>query len=407
MSPHAPAVGDAFVVDCCDRVSGSLEQFGDSEVYDWPGDPELATAIIDRLDAVDLPSIGRDADARLRPGWLDHASIVPLSFLEPSQAVPVVVLSLSYRSYQEHRLLGEVVRECADALGRKVAFVASGDMSHRLKPGSSAGYTPRGAELDAAILELVQSGHLADLMGLDPELVEAGGECGLRSLIALGGFAAEEIVPTRVLAYEGPWGVGYLTALVGEAALDAAEFTHTPQSGSKGGMPDSAESEIVRLARVAIEAYVGGGPGDVEVVLRGEEYPTTAGAFVSLHREGMLRGCIGTIGPTRDSLAEEVVANAISAAVQDSRFPALKANELADLDIKVDVLHAPESCTLDDLDPLRYGVIVTSGHRRGLLLPDLDGVDDVAAQVDIAMQKAGIPHGTDCAVERFQVDRYT
>ena len=407
MSPHAPAVSDAFLVDCSDRLNGSLEQFGDPTTYGWPGDPELASLIVDKLDAADLPVISRDADPRLRSGWLDHATIVPLSFLEPTQSVPLVILSLSNRTYDEHRLLGQLVHQVADELGRKVAFVASGDMSHRLKPGAAAGYSPRGAELDASIVELVSAGRLSDLIHLDPDLVEAGGECGLRSIITLGGFALDELAPTRVLAYEGPWGVGYLTALVGDAALEAAAFSETPGVGRKGGMPGSDASEIVSLARASVESYVRTGAALREPKLTSDEYPQQAGAFVSLHRGGMLRGCIGTIAPTRASLAEEVAANAISAATQDPRFPTLTAAELDDLDVKVDVLHPPESCSLDDLDPAHYGVIVTSGWRRGLLLPDLDGVDDVAGQVAIAMQKGGIQPGDRCEFERFRVDRYT
>jgi len=136
-------------------------------------------------------------------------------------------------------------------------------------------------------------------------------------------------------------------------------------------------------------------------------YPAVAGAFVSLHRGGELRGCIGTIGPTQATLAEEVAHNAIEAAVHDPRFPPLGLDELSDLDVKVDVLHAPESCDIEALDPHTYGVIVTQGWRRGLLLPDLDGVDDVATQVSIAMRKAGIDEPTGCELQRFKVDRYT
>lgn len=407
MSPHAPASYDAFIVDVSERLSGTLEQFGDRQLYEWPGDPELARTLVERIGAADIPVVGRDADERLRPGWLDHASIVPLSFLELTGAARIVVLSLSYRDYAEHRRVGQIVRDCAEVVGRRVAFLASGDMSHRLKPGAAAGYSPRGAELDAAIVDLVGSGRLSELMALDPDLVEAGGECGLRSFITLGGFCGRDPVPTRVLAYEGPWGVGYLTALVGREALDSYGRTTLPQTGRKGGMAGSEESEIVRLARATIEAFVRDGVVNEPAPLTGAEYPERAGAFVSLHRDEMLRGCIGTIGPTRATLAQEVAANAIQAAVEDPRFPALGIDELADLDVKVDVLHAPEECTLEELDPSKYGVIVTSGYRRGLLLPDLEGVDDVASQVAIAMQKAGLQPGSRCDVQRFKVDRYT
>ena len=407
MSPHAPVAYDAFVLDASTHVVGSLEQFGDRQVYEWPGDPELATALVDALDAAGIPVAVRDVDPRLQAGWLDHATIVPLSFVEHSHAVKLVVVSLSFRSYADHRRVGELTRQVAHGLDRRVAFVASGDMSHRLTRDAAAGYSPRGAELDAAIVAGVRAGALAGLMDLDSDLIEAGGECGLRSIITLGGFAGEDPVPTRILSYEGPWGVGYLTALVGEAALDSYVRTHTAASGRKGGSAGHDESEIVQLARATIQSFVVGGSAPTPSPLEGAEYPARAGAFVSLHRGGMLRGCIGTIGPTRSTLAEEVAANAVQAATEDPRFSPMRPEELVDLDVKVDVLHAPESCTLDELDPSTYGVIVTSGYRRGLLLPDLEGVDDVATQVAIAMQKAGIPQDTMCDLQRFKVDRYT
>ncbi len=238
--------------------------------------------------------------------------------------------------------------------------------------------------------------------------MEAGGECGLRSIITLGGFVGDDPVPSRVLAYEGPWGVGYLTALVGEDALAALSVAQVSvaESGRKGGMPGTPESEIVSLARGTIEYHLGAGHRP-DAVLSDPVYPARAGAFVSLHRQGQLRGCIGTIAPTWPTLAEEVAHNAVQAATEDPRFPPLQRHELDDLDVKVDVLHAPESCQVSDLDPSRYGVIVTSGGRRGLLLPDLEGVDDVGTQVSIALQKAGIPENTPCSLERFLVDRYS
>jgi len=409
ISPHAPGSTDAFVVDDSATLEGSLEQFGDTTIYRYPGDPELAQALIGGLKAEGIAAVSRSEYARLQPGWLDHATIVPLSFIEPSQSVRVVVLSLSYLPYESHRTLGEVTRAVADAMGRRIAFVASGDLSHRLTPDAPAGYSPLAAELDAQIVGTVEQGRLSGLMELSPDLVEAGGECGLRSVVTLGGFCCEDPAPTLVLAYEGPWGVGYLTALVGRAAIDAFEtrVLRSGESGVKGGMAGEAESEIVALARRAIAAHLGADAPLHEAVLENPSLPQRAGAFVSLHREGQLRGCIGTILPVHDTLALEVEHNAVEAAFRDPRFPPLDVSELDDLDVKVDVLRAPEKCTIDDLDPETHGVIVSSGWRRGLLLPDLEGVDDVETQVRIAMQKAGIRPGEPCGFERFKVDRYT
>lgn len=166
---------------------------------------------------------------------------------------------------------------------------------------------------------------------------------------------------------------------------------------------------LVQLARKTIAAYVRRGeriqpPAPNEMT---PEMKPRAGTFVSLHKHGNLRGCIGTIEPTQPNVAQEVIQNAISAATRDPRFPPVRPEELADLDISVDVLTEPEPVgSLEELDPKRYGVIVQSGWRRGLLLPDLEGVDTVEYQVDIARQKAGIAPGEPVQLFRFEVKRY-
>ncbi len=133
-----------------------------------------------------------------------------------------------------------------------------------------------------------------------------------------------------------------------------------------------------------------------------------AGAFVSLHENGALRGCIGTIAPTRDTLAEEIIRNAIAAAVSDPRFPAVRREELPLLEISVDVLGGAERiASKEELDVKRYGVIVEKGYQRGLLLPDLEGVDSVEEQIAIAKRKAGIREGEkDVLLYRFEVIRH-
>lgn len=407
MSPHAPTASEAFVVDSAARLTGTLAQFDDHTQRHWPGDPALAQRITEEARRQAIPTLDRSADARLKPGWLDHGTIVPMTFLDPEGEIPLVLLSLTWLDLALHRRLGAVVRQSALALGRRVAFVASGDLSHRLTPDSSAGYSPRGAELDDAIVAHVREGALGGLLTLDPELIEAGGECGLRSIITLGGFAGADPVPARVLSYEGPWGVGYLTAVVGDYSSVDGEEPRSEDAHVDIGADANEESEIVTLARGAVEALVHGEPIGVPQALAGAEYPARAGAFVSLHRSGMLRGCIGTTEPTRPTLAEEVVANAVRAASEDPRFQPLGADELDDLEINVDVLHEPEGCTLSDLDPSDYGVIVTHGNQRGLLLPDLEGVDTVDQQVSIARRKASIPASAPCELQRFKVDRYT
>lgn len=164
---------------------------------------------------------------------------------------------------------------------------------------------------------------------------------------------------------------------------------------------------LVKLARDAIEAYV----RDRRVIAPPqeltEEMKERAGAFVSIKKHGQLRGCIGTFLPTKTNLAEEVIRNAIAAATEDPRFPPVREDELKDLEVSVDVLSAPEPVNdLSELDPKKYGVIVVKGPRKGLLLPDLEGVDTVEEQLRIAKLKAGILPDEDCEIYRFNVRRY-
>ncbi|MBE0476737.1 MAG: AmmeMemoRadiSam system protein A [Coriobacteriia bacterium] len=406
MSPHAPALRDAFVVETSPRASGSLASFGAVNVRsDAAIDTELAAAILDEADARGLPALARAALEPLAPGELDHGVLVPMSFLDPAARRPLVVLSLSLLPLADHRSLGESVRAAAQRLDRRISFVASGDLSHRLTPDAPAGYSPRAAAFDAHVAGAVRDGDLGALERLDPELAEEAGECGLRSFVTLSG--AIPGAASRLLAYEAPWGVGYLTALAAAPpTLAAVESRATSESGRKGGKPGAPEAGLPSLARRAIEAYVGDGrvlepeAGDDPLLSR------PAGAFVSLHISGQLRGCIGTICPTTEDLAHEVVRNALEAATGDPRFPPLSPEELPELEVKVDVLHTAESCTVDDLDPKRYGVIVSCGWRRGLLLPDLEGVELTEDQLAIARRKAGIADHEEVLLERFRVDRY-
>lgn len=402
MSPHSPAARDAFIIDTSATTTGTFERFGAGGTrLSYRSDTEFARALLAELSAQGIDAIDRSIAPTLEPGELDHGVLVPMSILDPEGKWPIVNLSLSWLSYRLHRRLGQSVAETAHRLDRRIAFVASGDCSHRLKPDAPAGYSPRAAEFDRLLVEHIGAGDFDGLMAIDPALIEEAGECGLRSFITLGGAIPD--AAARVLAYEAPWGVGYLTAVAGtQGVLDRLI---TPESGSKGGTAGGDESEIVALARRAVEAYVRD-RRVIEPVIAEGLLGTQAGAFVSLHRNHELRGCIGTIAPTAPTLAEEVVHNAIQAATSDPRFPELTTAELQDLEISVDVLHEPEPATVEDLDPSRYGVIVTADWRRGLLLPDLEGVDTPEQQISIAMRKAGISPGERVHLQRFLVDRY-
>lgn len=164
---------------------------------------------------------------------------------------------------------------------------------------------------------------------------------------------------------------------------------------------------LVKLAKDTIEEYVRNGRTISPPSDQNPEMTQRAGTFVSLKKKEELRGCIGTFQPTTKNVAHEIVQNAISAATRDPRFPPVEIHELDDIEYSVDVLSPPEKVKdKNELDPKRYGVIVKSGALKGLLLPDLKGVDTVNEQISIAAMKAGIHSGEDIELFRFEVKRY-
>jgi AmmeMemoRadiSam system protein A len=164
---------------------------------------------------------------------------------------------------------------------------------------------------------------------------------------------------------------------------------------------------FVDLAKKTIETYITEG----KIILPPSPLPPEmrqkAGVFVSLKKHGELRGCIGTFMPSSGSLAEEIIANAISASTKDPRFSPLRKDELQDISYSVDVLSAPEKVNdISELNPKKYGIIIVSGFRKGLLLPDLEGVNTVEEQMRITKMKAGILPHEEVQIYRFEVARY-
>ena len=403
ISPHAPLDARAFVAYHTLKLYGDFANFRAPDArVEFPLDEELLAAITktaadEGYEVMDLV----DYD-------LDHGSAVPLYFLDRNGwRGRVVALGYSFLADEDHLKFGACIRKAADALGRSVAFVASGDLSHRLKPEAPAGYNPAAYRFDEEVVDALRDNSPNRIIDIDQELRRTAGECGYRSLLVALGATEELTAACEVLNYEAPFGVGYLVAQLTNA--NAAE-QNTDQSSTVDASEDfDSPSDLPALARLAIETFVLTrkritAPGKPSALLSAR-----AGCFVSLKtHEGDLRGCIGTIEPAKRTLAEELIANAISAATRDPRFDPVAAGELKGLRYSVDILGAPEPASFEDLDPRIYGVIVEdeSGRLRGLLLPDIPGVNDTQQQVDIAARKAGIAPGKTLKLSRFRVDRF-
>ena len=403
ISPHAPLEPDAFVAYAGPQLHADFSNFrAPNATVHAELDEELLKSI-ERAAAEEKFEI-----VRIR-GELDHGTAVPLYFLQrhgwPGR---VVALGYSFLSNEDHVRFGNCIRAAIDKVGRRVAFIASGDLSHRLKPGAPAGYNPQAYRFDEEVVAAIRSNSTSRIVTIDPELRRTAGECGYRSMLVAIGVAQGLESRGEVISYEAPFGVGYMVAQLLSAGTEplaiASGLIESVTPGSAGG-----SAVLPALARQVIETFVTTGEVIPAPESLSELLNQRAACFVSIKTsEGDLRGCIGTIEPEKNTLAEEIILNAISAATRDPRFPPVRADELPNLKYSVDVLSQPELVRLEDLDPMVYGVIVEDqdGGRRGLLLPNLKGIDTAAKQVEIASRKAGIGPGAKVKLWRFRADRF-
>ena len=410
-SPHQIMYADYFHISPGRGATGDMSAFGAAQTklrveYDAP----LRDEIIRCGEAVGLQvgTLGQ------RDPYLDHGTFVPLYFLrEAGVDCPILRIGLSGFSPLDHYRLGQCTAQAVEDLGRRAVFVASGDLSHKLKDNGPYGYAPEGPEFDRQITEAMAAGDFLRFLTVDPALCERAAECGLRSFQimagALDGLAAE----AKLLNYEGVTGVGYGVATYVVTGPDEdRRFGAQCEVMERTRLAEKKASEDpwVKLARWSLETFVKTGERLEQLPdgLPTEMTEQAAGAFVSLHAHGQLRGCIGTTGPTTESVAWEIVQNAVSACSRDPRFPPVTVSELDSLEYSVDVLGQPEPISSPaELEVKKYGVIVSCGGRRGLLLPDLEGVDTVEQQIDIARQKGGISSREKFSLERFEVVRHT
>lgn len=211
ISPHSEMANGEFTVKAAPSLAGSFKQFGVERVsMEVSTDTELAEAVVSSAAelGVNVISAGGAAAA-----GLDHGVLVPLYFLQRNR-FPVVILSLSYGNFLSHYQLGKAIRNAAAQLGRRLVFVASGDMSHYLKETGPYGYNRFGPIFDEEMVEILNSGEYLRLFSIDRGIVEEAGECGLRSVFTLAGIVDGYDVDSEVLSYEGPFGIGYLVARV-------------------------------------------------------------------------------------------------------------------------------------------------------------------------------------------------
>jgi AmmeMemoRadiSam system protein A len=390
ISPHASRLRKAWGLVDDARIGGSFAPFGK---------PELEVSVPGARDAVKtLSEVAKARNlttATTRGNDLDHGCTVPLAFLiKAGWQGATLVVGLPSDEQDDEEAFGRALAEAARLRTERWAVLASGDMSHRLERGAPAGFHPRAAEFDRSFVSHIRNGQFQ--LAVHPELAlrELAAEDVVQSTRVA--VAAADYNPRglHVFSYEGPFGVGYLEAIL-----------HSDRARAAGQNDADPPVALVDLARIALRRAVANERTSLPALPPVWQAPRAV--FVTLRGpEGELRGCIGRTEPALDSLAEEIVDCAVAAATRDPRVPPVSSDELDDLTIEVSLLDPAEHIdSVDDLDPMNYGVLVIQGGHRGVLLPEVEGVDTAEEQLQIAMRKGRINAQRPYHLARFRVHK--
>ena len=411
ITPHGTVFRDAVALMEVENLKGDFGKFGAKQVgFDIKIDLALTHEIIKEAGKAQIAAValnGENAESYGVSLELDHGAAVPLSFVKSLNKIELVHITYGMLSPIELYSFGMAIEKACRRTGTQAAVIASGDLSHRLTKDGPYPYSPYGAKFDSRLLELLEQGDFKSLFNLDKTMLTEAGECGLRSLYILAGTLDGRTARAEILSYEGPFGVGYGVARF-KTSEGGSIFDDIKNLGRESHVKRLEEGPAcTRLARRNIEnCFRTGKSLTLKDIKDKELLNDRKGVFVSLKLAGELRGCIGTIEAVTGSVGEEILNNSVSAAFNDPRFSPLREGELYQLDISVDLMYPAEKCSFEDLDPENYGVIVTSGRKRGLLLPMLEGIDSSEEQVSIALQKAGIGKNQSYEIERFKVERF-
>ena len=383
ISPHSPSSMTSLPVRRGADAGGNLARFHAPQVQvSAQVDARLATALVADGQRAGFSLIWAEETE------LDHGVVVPLHSLPKTMANKRCIF-LGVSGWPLPRFIDFGGWLHGWLRDRSAVLIASGDLSHRLTPDAPYGYRPEGPVFDRLVIDALREQEWKRIEGVDPDLVEEAGECGLRPLAILLGVARAAGLRSQVLSYEGPFGVGY--PVVAFTSITVATTT-TP-----------TYLDIQALGRQAIDTYLRTRrliepPQPIPVDLQ-----APSAVFVTLRKRGELRGCVGSMQPTTATAAHELIRYAVASAVRDPRFERVRLDEVGQLTIKVELLDPPEAITdISGLKPQTHGIIVRRGDRQALLLPGIDGIDTPEQQFRAACDKAGIERLAPVELERFR-----
>jgi AmmeMemoRadiSam system protein A len=414
-SPHCLRFSDFLYIKGNKTIKGNL-QFGSNLSFEFENNVDFIKNLIEAANNNNIDCGYLENKVLEKYNFdesLDHGSLVPLYFISKElKDFNIVSISLADFPLKDMYKFGKILSKTIIKEKGDFVYIASGDLSHKVNNKSHYGYSKHGKIFDDYIIDNLKKKNISKVLNIDTDLVENAAQCGLKSITIMLGTLDKYEYDTFLNSYEAPYGIGYGIMSFKNLIYtdDKKDYLEEAKKDYKEKLEiiKKNEHEYVKLARKALNYYVINNnymkiPLDIDNYLRENK----AGVFVSIKKNGELRGCIGTILPCRNSIFEEIIYNAVSAGINDYRFDRIVEEELEHLIISVDILKKPEKIfSIEELDVKRYGVIVKNKFKSGLLLPNLNGIDKPEEQIKIALDKAGIKKDEDFEMKRFEVIRY-
>lgn len=433
ISPHGPVFIDAIAVYDLEEYKGSLSDFGCHKTYTFLKSEMFIKQLMKKEEEESLGFYALNKEEFLSFQYspvLDYGVLVPLHFLEESiKKIPMVCMTFANFSFESLLRAGKRLQELATESKQKTILLCSGDLSHTLSLDAPCGYHSDGEKLDTLFKEAMASHEPFHPLLADSLLIENAKPCLLEPYAMALGATLGYKKTTSLLSYEAPFGVGYLVASI---SLDL----HSPLGDDQGynhfikTRQENAEQRIiqshslVKVARKTIEHLLvydelprfevldyGIKLAEESVLFEADELrrflSESRGVFVSIKNHRGLRGCMGSVVPRKKSILEEVIFQTKQASMNDPRFDPLSQSDLLEITVTVELLSDLERVeNSDELNPQIYGVLIQSGENRSLLLPNLEGIDDVETQLKIASNKGGFTVNEIETIHRFTVEKF-
>lgn len=414
LSPHGFAPENQLSIIDTFFVNGDFTEYGSPELsMEAEIDYKLTKSIINAASENDFPLFSlnhQNAEVYGKTLSLDHGAMVPLYFLNShNKKYKLVHITCSNLPKLELYKFGILLDNCIKNSSNNVVVIASGDLSHRLKDNAYYDYNEIGEVFDKTVLNILKNSDVMSLFNMDNDIVQSAAQCALNSLYVMLGCCNKIYLESTCLSYEGPFGIGYAVFSFHKIKDNIDGYLIALEKHNNELMRESLTNESIysKLARDAIKHYISTGNylenhSDYNDAFFNNKY----GVFISLKNDGILRGCVGTLKPKYKNLKEEIIHNSIESALYDPRFMPVDISELNMINISIDIICTLESCSIDDLCPSKYGVLVKSGEKEGVLLPNIPGIDSSSEQIKIALCKAGIEDNEDFSLFRFETKRF-